>query len=154
MLKLFKLSPLTYLLLGSIALNVVLGTATYRLHSAKAVSDAALSNCQQTNKILADEIQKQVDACLVQDQVVSDYQSDKDVIRDKEETLLDAIDDIRPEKVRNKDILIEQWEKVVREDRKQEKEASETSGTYTNLDDLLPPDFSGLLESAHSEATN
>lgn len=152
MLNLFKLSPLTYLLLGSIALNLALGTATYKLHAAKAVSDAALVTCMEANKGLVLEIAKQDEVCKVQDQVVSEYQVVKEDVRDKEEVLLDAIDNIPPTNVRNKDILVEQLEMVVKE--KKEQEALDTNEDYANLDALLPTDFSSLLESAHRQATD
>lgn len=155
MLNLFKLSPLTYLLLGSIALNLALGTATYKLHAAKAVSDAALVTCMEANEGLVLEIAKQDEVCKVQDQVLTDYQIAKEEVKDKEEALLDAIDNIPPKIVRNKDILVEQWEKVVREQHKEKQEVvTETNENYTDLDSLLPTDFSGVLESAHREATN
>lgn len=152
MLNLLKLSPLAYLLLASLALNLTLGIATYKLYGSKKVAESAAILCQEANEGFVLELSRQEAVCTIQDQLIAENNIRQEDIRSEQDVLLDAIDSIPPKVVRNRDILVDQLELVVK--KKVEQEGLDTNENYANLDALLPTDFSSLLESAHRQATD
>lgn len=84
--------PIILALLLSLSFNGMFGYLSYKFYSDKAVAESQLEGVVKANKSLVDSLQKKEAACKIEDAIATEYQTEKQELRDETDSELSAID--------------------------------------------------------------
>lgn len=135
--KMMLSRPLLIALLVSVSLNGLFGYLSYNFYSDKAVAESQLEVALVSNGFLNISLERKTKACLVQDAITTENQTEQLLIVKEKDAVLDAIDKMAS------------VSKVEQNVAKEAKNVNETN-TIASLDDMLPDALVSLLnESCH-----
>jgi len=135
--KMFS-KPLFLALLVSISLNITFGYLSYSFYSGKAVAESQLEVALVSNGFLNISLERKTKACLVQDAIAAENQTEQLLIVKEKDAVLDAIDKMASVSRVKQNIP----KRVVFP---KEKDNVNETNIIASLDDMLPDALVSLL---------